>query len=155
MPSDSVKRPAFVRFLTWLHLVLVAPVVNWWDDWVIHTSEEWFKSVIRECFAQVARFINGVSTLVVSVADGNYRESLRGSWQQQHAWHTWWREERPSTLNAVFDQKINHQGAQRPANGEPHVPLVAFVMLLHKATRVGFIHHNLNCLRRMMLCELY
>ena len=78
MPSDSVKRPAFVRFLSWLHLVLVAPVVNWWDDWVIHTSEEWFKSVIRECFAQVARFINGVSTLVVSVADGNYCEA-RGS----------------------------------------------------------------------------
>ena len=84
----------FVALLHWLHHSVVNRLVQVWDDWVIHTSEEWAKSVIRETFAQTARFINGVSALVVSFADGNYRESLRSSWQQEAGRHAWGREER-------------------------------------------------------------
>jgi hypothetical protein len=55
---------------------------------------------------------------VVSCIDGNYRESVRGSWQREHGWHAWWREERPSTLNAVIGDGGRQQHGPGVADGE-------------------------------------
>lgn len=88
----------------WLHARIARPLVEWWDETVLGTWEESLKSIIREAFQATNRFLNGISAWVLGVFDSDYRENLKKSWKQQQDWHSWWREDHASTLNAVIAQ---------------------------------------------------
>lgn len=60
------------------------------------------KLFIREFFTTGTRLINGTCAWALALTDSSYRQRLRCTWQQKEAWHSWWREERQSTLNAVL-----------------------------------------------------
>lgn len=94
--------------LEWFHSRTVGPIVDWLDESVLAASEESVKLFIRECFTSAKRLINGFCAHLLGMFDAQYRESLKLTWQQKEAWHSWWREERTSTLNAVL-------AAQAPA----------------------------------------
>jgi hypothetical protein len=119
---------AFVRWclsaFLWLQHHLYHPVAEWWVETVLGTWEESIKSVIREAFAQVTRFLNGLSAWVVSLFDNSYYQSLKRSWRQQHAWQAWWREERQSTFNAVIE-RVHGTGAH-PTRMPRYAHLVQF-----------------------------
>lgn len=88
--------------LEWLHARTVGPLVDWLDESVLAAWEESVKLFIRECFTSAKRLINGFCAHLLGMFDAQYRDSLRLTWQQKEAWHSWWREERQSTLNAVL-----------------------------------------------------
>jgi hypothetical protein len=97
-----------LAILEWFHARTVGPIVDWLDESVLAASEESVKLFIRECFTSAKRLINGFCAHLLGMFDAQYRESLKLTWQQKEAWHSWWREERTSTLNAVL-------AAQAPA----------------------------------------
>ncbi len=106
----------------WLHAHTARPLVEWWDDTVLGVWEESVKSVVREAFVQTYRFLNGASAWVLSVFDTNYAESLRSSWKQQQDWHSWWAEDRQSTLNAVVTKYVPPQLQQQRRSGNSGAP---------------------------------
>lgn len=88
--------------LVWLHAHTVGPLVDWLDEGLLAAWEESVKLFIREGFVSAARLINGGCAALLALFDASYRDSLRATWQQKEEWHSWWREERTSTLNAVL-----------------------------------------------------
>jgi hypothetical protein len=93
----------------WVHSWTARPLVEWWDDTVLGTWEESLKSVIREAFVQTNNGLNAVASWLLTLTSREYREGLRDSWTAQQDWHSWWREERTSTLNAVI-ARHKHDG---------------------------------------------
>lgn len=110
MPSG--RSQSAVRLLTffrlsilcseWVHARTVGPLVDFLDDTFLCSAEESLKLFVRECFVSATRLINGACAWLLALSDSNYKQSLRRAWQQKEAWHSWWREERQSTLNAVL-----------------------------------------------------
>jgi hypothetical protein len=88
--------------LGWLHAHTIGPLVDWLDESVLGAWEESTKLFVREFFVSATRLINGCCAFILALFDRNYRDSLRRAWKQKEAWHSWWREERQSTLNAVL-----------------------------------------------------
>jgi hypothetical protein len=86
----------------WFHARTVGPLVDWLDESVLAASEESVKLFVREFFTSAKRLINGFCSHLLGLFDAKYRESLKLTWQQKELWHSWWREERTSTLNAVL-----------------------------------------------------
>ena len=67
------------------------------------TWEESLKSVIREAFSNLTRFLNGFFSWVVSLfVDKDYAHALRTNFNRTAAWQSWWSEERQSTFNALI-----------------------------------------------------
>lgn len=76
---------------------------------VFGTWEESLKSIIRETFGQVTRIVNGFFAWVLAVfADPT---SWQSPFQRSQAWQSWWRENRPSTFNAIIarDRTVKSQ----------------------------------------------
>lgn len=90
--------------LEWFHARTVGPIVDWLDESVLAASEESVKLFVREFFTTAKRLINGFCAHLLGMFDAQYRESMKLTWQNKEAWHSWWREERSSTLNAVLAQ---------------------------------------------------
>jgi hypothetical protein len=88
--------------LEWLHAHTIGPLVDVLDEGVLASWEEAAKLFIREFFTTGSRLINGACSWALALSDRQYRQNLRCTWQQKEAWHSWWREERQSTLNAVL-----------------------------------------------------
>lgn len=83
--------------------------VEWWMEAVFGTWEESLKSIIRETFGQVTRIVNGFFAWVLAVfADPT---SWQSPFQRSQAWQSWWRENRPSTFNAIIarDRTVKSQ----------------------------------------------
>eukprot|EP00882_Tetradesmus_deserticola_P023308 GHRQ01025361.1.p1 GENE.GHRQ01025361.1~~GHRQ01025361.1.p1 ORF type:complete len:128 (+),score=10.67 GHRQ01025361.1:262-645(+) len=91
-----------VIWLDWLHAHTIGPLVDVLDEGVLASWEEAAKLFIRELFTTGSRLINGACSWALALSDRQYRHNLRCTWQQKEAWHSWWREERQSTLNAVL-----------------------------------------------------
>lgn len=101
----ALLRPVInVFFLVsqWVHAHTVGPLVDFLDDTFLCSAEESVKLFVREVFVTVTRFVNGACAWVLALGDSTYKQSLRRTWQQKEAWHSWWREDRQSTLNAVL-----------------------------------------------------
>jgi hypothetical protein len=81
------------------------------------------KSVIREAFGNLTRFVNGFFAWVVSLfVDKDYTRALRTNFNRTAAWQSWWSEERQSTFNALirrdqgrrsFEGRQGRQGKKR------------------------------------------
>jgi len=71
--------------------------------------------VIRQTFQDCARFVNGLSSWLLSFFKRDYRETLRRSWED-NPWHSWWHhaQARPSTLNALIAAMQQQQQQQEP-----------------------------------------
>lgn len=91
-----------LAIVEWLHARTVGPIVDWLDESVLAASEESVKLFVREFFTTAKRLINGFCSHLLGLFDAKYRDSLKLTWQQKELWHSWWREERTSTLNAVL-----------------------------------------------------
>jgi hypothetical protein len=110
--------------LEWFHARTVGPIVDWLDESVLAASEESVKLFVREFFTSAKRLINGFCAHLLGMFDAQYRESLKLTWQQKEAWHSWWREERSSTLNAVLAQSPEaaaDTGQSRPKHNVQYV----------------------------------
>jgi hypothetical protein len=88
--------------LEWLHAHTIGPLVDLLDEGLLASWEEAAKLFIREFFTTGSRLINGACSWALALSDRQYRQNLRCTWQQKEAWHSWWREERQSMLNAVI-----------------------------------------------------
>lgn len=93
---------AVLAAAAWLHARSIGPLVDWLDEGLLGAWEESAKLLVREFFAAGTRLINGTCAAALALVDRDYRANLRRTWQQKEAWHSWWREERTSTLNAVL-----------------------------------------------------
>ena len=89
----------------WAETRFAHPAAEWLLDTALTTAEESAKSALREAFAAVARAVDGCTAWVLSLfVDRRYwraRRALAGS-RRAAAWSDYWREGRPSTLNAVL-----------------------------------------------------
>eukprot|EP00878_Enallax_costatus_P013565 GHUV01014183.1.p1 GENE.GHUV01014183.1~~GHUV01014183.1.p1 ORF type:complete len:345 (+),score=128.33 GHUV01014183.1:414-1448(+) len=101
--------------LIWLHAVTVKPVVNFWLYTVLGAVEESISSLIREGLAFIQRSVNGFSAWVLSVSNHEYKQQLRGRWQELADKHSWWKDEvhQKSTLNAVLARSYESQSGGR------------------------------------------
>ena len=88
----------------WLETQFAHPVAEYLLDTVLTNWEEGAKSLLREGFGAATRAANGATAWALSLlVDRRYWASLRegaGS-RRAAAWQAYWREGRPSTLNAV------------------------------------------------------
>lgn len=75
--------------------------VEWWLDAVLGTWEESLKAVIRESFAQATRLVNGIFAWLLAVFAESH-QSWHHPFKRSQAWQAWWRENRPSTFNAII-----------------------------------------------------
>jgi hypothetical protein len=85
-----------------LHEVLVRPIVELFVRF-LSVLEAAALTVTDEAFQRTYRAINGLSVWTLSLLGSHpdYRRQVRQNWRGGEAWREWWRQERPSTLNAV------------------------------------------------------
>lgn len=107
--------------IEWLHAHTIGPLVDVLDEGVLASWEEAAKLFIREFFTTGSRLINGACSWALALSDRQYRQNLRCTWQQKEAWHSWWREERTSTLNAVLAAQCPAPSAAGELCLQPHM----------------------------------
>ena len=90
---------AISYLLAWLHANVLAPLVRFWEERILGTSEAVVTALMRESFAETTRFASGLSAWFVSLFHHNYQDSLRRSWHQNRG-HA---PSQPSTLNAIIE----------------------------------------------------
>lgn len=103
----------FLVIVNWVRLTFIKPVAEWWLDTVLGSWEESLKSIIRESFANIARFLNGLALTLTSFFDKEQNTSKK-TFQKPHAWQTWWSTAKPSTFNALIarDRHPGNEGHQ-------------------------------------------
>jgi len=88
----------------WFETRFLHPVADFFLDVALTSAEEGAKSLLREAFAALSRGVDGATAAILALlVDRRYwraRRSLAGS-RRRAAWADYWREGRPSTLNAV------------------------------------------------------
>lgn len=93
----------------WAETRFAHPVAEWVLDVGLTSAEEGAKSALRESFAAAARAVDGCTAWMLSLlVDRRYwraRRELAGS-RRGAAWSEYWREGRPSTLNAVVARAV-------------------------------------------------
>ncbi len=92
-----------VQLVRSFHTRLVQPSVRWWEETVLGSWEEFVRTLVRQGFDELGRFINGAIAWLLSLFNYNYRDTLRKSWHEHSPWKTWWHQvqARPSTFNAL------------------------------------------------------
>eukprot|EP00879_Flechtneria_rotunda_P019609 GHRR01020604.1.p1 GENE.GHRR01020604.1~~GHRR01020604.1.p1 ORF type:complete len:670 (+),score=219.67 GHRR01020604.1:120-2129(+) len=96
-----------IAYLTWLHSVIVRPVVQFWNYTVLGAIEESISSLIREALALTRRTLNGVSAWTLSVFNRDYKAQLRNKWQEMADQYSWWGQDgsKQGTLNQVIARR--------------------------------------------------
>ena len=88
--------------MNWIQAQFIHPLAEWWLESVLRSWEESIKSLIREMFAQVLNFTNGVLNALFSWFPGY--ENVRTAFHRPSAWQAWWEEKPRSTFNAIIDR---------------------------------------------------
>ena len=111
--------------VAWLHALVVAPLGLFLDRWVVGSWEEVVRAVVRHSFLEVARFLSGLGSLVMSflAQQPQFRQQLRRSWQNNPWLHH--SRARPSSLNAILEAlrvpsracRVNCHAASRACSG--------------------------------------
>lgn len=115
---------ATLILLRWVQKQFLHPLAEWWLDTVLGTWEESLKSVIREAFSNLTRFVNGFFASVVALfVDKEYASTLRTNFNRTAAWRSWWGEERQSTFNALIrrDKGRRSIDGRQSQNGEVNI----------------------------------
>ena len=112
---------AALILLRWIQKQFVHPVAEWWLENVLGTYEESLKSIIREAFSNLTRFLNGFFASVVALfVDKEYASTFRTNFNRTAAWQSWWGENKQSTFNALIrrDQGRRSFDGRQNGNGE-------------------------------------
>ncbi len=116
---------AALILLRWIQKQFVHPVAEWWLESVLGTYEESLKSIIREAFSNLTRFLNGFFASVVALfVDKEYASTFRTNFNRTAAWQSWWGENKQSTFNALIrrDQGRRSFDGRQSGNGEDMDP---------------------------------
>jgi len=101
---------AIIFLLRWCETRFIHPVASWFVDDLTLAWEEGAKSLVREGFAALTRGANGATAWLLSLlVDRRYWRTLRAEGARSRrgvAWEAYWREARPSTLNAVVARAV-------------------------------------------------
>ena len=105
----------------WFETRFLHPVADFFLDVALTSAEEGAKSLLREAFAALSRGVDGTTAAILALlVDRRYwraRRSLAGS-RRRAAWADYWREGRPSTLNAVVARTgVSSNGASAAGGG--------------------------------------
>ncbi len=80
---------AALILLRWIQKQFVHPVAEWWLENVLGTYEESLKSIIREAFSNLTRFLNGFFASVVALfVDKEYASTFRTNFNRTAAWQS-------------------------------------------------------------------
>ena len=101
---------AIIYLLRWVETRFLHPIAAFFIDDVTAAWEEGAKSLVRESFAALTRGANGVTAWLLSLlVDRRYWRTLRAEGARSRrgvAWEAYWKEARPSTLNAVVARAV-------------------------------------------------
>ncbi|EIE26467.1 hypothetical protein COCSUDRAFT_39557 [Coccomyxa subellipsoidea C-169] len=108
--------------LRFIQKQFIHPLAEWWLESVLGTYEESLKSVIREAFSNLTRFLNGFFASVVALfVDKEYANTLQTNYSRTAAWQSWWGENKQSTFNALIrrDQGRRSSDGRQGATAAP------------------------------------
>jgi len=112
---------AAIYLARWFETRFLHPAADFFLDVALTSAEEGAKSLLREGFAALSRGVDGATAAILALlVDRRYwraRRSLAGS-RRRAAWADYWREGRPSTLNAVVARTGATKGAEGGAAGD-------------------------------------
>ena len=117
---------AIIYLLRWVETRFLHPLAAFFIDDVTAAWEEGAKSLVRESFAALTRGANGATAWLLSLlVDRRYWRTLRAEGARSRrgvAWEAYWREARPSTLNAVVARAVRgstgEEGKRMKRGGE-------------------------------------
>ena len=115
---------AALILLRWIQKQFIHPLAEWWLESVLGTYEESLKSVIREAFSNLTRFVNGFFASVVALfVNKEYASTLQTNYSRTAAWQSWWSENKQSTFNAMIrrDQGRRSSDGRQSGSGETFI----------------------------------
>lgn len=112
---------AIIYLLRWVETRFLHPVAAFFIEDVVAVWEEGAKLLVREAFAAATRGANGATAWLLSLlVDRRYWRTLRAEGARSRrgvAWEAYWREARPSTLNAVVARAVQRGSAGEEVGG--------------------------------------
>ena len=115
---------ATLILLRWIQKQFIHPLAEWWLESVLGTYEESLKSVIREAFSNLTRFVNGFFASVVALfVNKDYANTLQTNYSRTAAWQSWWGENKQSTFNAMIrrDQGRSSSDGRQSGSGKTSI----------------------------------